>query len=277
MNLDNIADKIIYAAYNEAKFRNHEYFTPEHILYSSLFFEEGKDIILNCGGDIEGIKNDLDRFFKDNMDAIDNAEPAASDGVNSVINNAAFHMVSSGKDLIKIGDIYASILDLEESFSHYILEKNGVTRLNVLRYISHGDSDMDSDSEEFIEEMEEEIEEEMGYSDTDDKPKKQKFLEKYTVNLIEKAKNGDIDPLIGRKDIIQRTIQVLARRIKNNPVHVGDPGVGKTAVTEGLASMIYNGEVPKSLKDSNIYSLDMGSLLAGTKYRGDFEERIKKF
>lgn len=276
MNLDNIADKIIYAAYNEAKFRNHEYFTPEHILYSSLFFDEGKDIILNCGGDIEGIKNDLDKFFKDNMDAIDNSEPAASDAVNSVIKNAAFHMVTSGKDLIKIGDIYASILDLEESFSHYILEKNGVTRLNVLRYISHGDSDMDSDSEEFIEEFEEEMEEEMDYSDPDDRSKKQKFLEKYTVNLIEKAQNGDIDPLIGRKDIIQRTIQVLARRIKNNPVHVGDPGVGKTAVTEGLASMIYNGEVPKVLKDSNIYSLDMGSLLAGTKYRGDFEERIKK-
>ncbi len=276
MNLDNIADKIIYAAYNEAKFRNHEYFTPEHILYSSLFFDEGKDIILNCGGDIEGIKNDLDKFFKDTMNAIDNAEPAASDGVNSVINNAAFHMVTSGKELIKIGDIYASILDLEESFSHYILEKNGVTRLNVLRYISHGDSDMDSDSEEFIEEFDEEMEDEMDYSDTDDNSKKQKFLEKYTVNLIEKAQNGDIDPLIGRKDIIQRTIQVLARRIKNNPVHVGDPGVGKTAVTEGLASMIYNGEVPKVLKDSNIYSLDMGSLLAGTKYRGDFEERIKK-
>jgi len=280
MNLDNVADKIIYAAYNEAKFRNHEYFTPEHILYSSLFFDEGKDILLNCGGDIEGIKKDLDKFFKDNMDAIDNAEPAASDGVSSVIDNAAFHMVSSGKDLIKIGDIYASILDMEESFSRYILEKNGVTRLSVLRYISHGNIDMDSYSDESIEELEEELEEEseeeMEYSDTDIKSKKQKFLEKYTVNLIEKAQKGEIDPLIGRDGIIQRTIQVLSRRIKNNPVHVGDPGVGKTAVTEGLASMIFNGNIPKALKDSNIYSLDMGSLLAGTKYRGDFEERIKK-
>lgn len=280
MNLDNVTDKIMYAAYNEAKFRKHEYFTPEHILYSSLFFDEGKDILLNCGGDIEEIKKDLDNFFKNNMDSIDNAEPLASEGVNSVIKNAAFHMASSGKDIIKIGDIYASILDMEESFSRYILEKNGVTRLNLLRYISHGSIDTDSDSDEYIEELEEEMdeesEEEMEYSDMDNKPKKQKFLEKYTVNLIEKAQNGEIDPLIGRDDIIQRTIQVLSRRIKNNPVHVGDPGVGKTAITEGLASMIYSGNVPKVLKNSVIYSLDMGSLLAGTKYRGDFEERIKR-
>ncbi|HEY9060114.1 MAG TPA: ATP-dependent Clp protease ATP-binding subunit ClpA [Pseudobacteroides sp.] len=274
MNLDNIADKIIYAAYNEAKFRNHEYFTPEHILYSSLFFDEGKDIIQNCGGNIDGIKSDLDKFFKDNMDMIDNAEPIASDGVNSVINNAAFHMVSSGKDLIKIGDIYASILDLEESFSRYILEKNGVTRLNVLRYISHGESDADEEYED--EEILDESDEETEYSEVSETPIKQKFLEKYAVNLIEKARNGDIDPLIGRKDIIQRTVQVLSRRIKNNPVHVGDPGVGKTAITEGLASMINNGDVPKVLTGSNIYSIDMGSLLAGTKYRGDFEERLKK-
>jgi ATP-dependent Clp protease ATP-binding subunit ClpA len=274
MNLDNIADKIIYAAYNEAKFRNHEYFTPEHIVYSSLFFDEGKDIIENCGGNIDGIKHDLDRFFKDNMDMIENTDPIASDGVNSVINNAAFHMVSSGKDLIKIGDIYASILDLEESFSRYILEKNGLSRLNVLKYISHGESNIDEDSED--EDLLDEMDEEMEYQEVNDGPKKQKFLEKYAVNLIEKAQNGEIDPLIGRKDIIQRTIQVLSRRIKNNPVHVGDPGVGKTAITEGLASMIHCGEVPKTLKDSNIYSIDMGSLLAGTKYRGDFEERIKK-
>lgn len=274
MNLDNIADKIIYAAYNEAKFRNHEYFTPEHILYSSLFFDEGKDIVQNCGGNIDGIKSDLDRFFKDNMDMIDNAEPIASDGVNSIINNAAFHMVSSGKDLIKIGDIYASILDLEESFSRYILEKNGVTRLNVLRYISHGESPEEEEyaDEEILDESDDEFE----YSEGDEKPKKQNFLEKYAVNLVEKAQNGDIDPLIGRKDIIQRTIQVLSRRIKNNPVHVGDPGVGKTAITEGLASMISSCDVPKALKGSNIYSIDMGSLLAGTKYRGDFEERLKK-
>ncbi|MDP4181496.1 MAG: ATP-dependent Clp protease ATP-binding subunit ClpA [Bacillota bacterium] len=276
MNLDNIADKIIYAAYNEAKFRNHEYFTPEHILYSSLFFDEGKDIIENCGGNIEDIKNELNKYFKNNMDSIEGAEPTASEGVNAVIQNAAFHMASSGKNLIKIGDIFASIFDLEESYSSYILEKNGISRLKILKFISHGDTEAEDAFYDEESDDENDDEDEAELVENTGESKKQNFLENYTVDLIAKADRGEIDPLIGREDILERTIQVLSRRLKNNPVHVGDPGVGKTAITEGLATLINSNKVPKSLKDSKVYSLDMGSLLAGTKYRGDFEERIKK-
>jgi len=272
MRLDQIADKIIIAAYNEAKFHKHEYFTPEHILYSSLFFEEGIDIIENCDGDIETLRKDLLDYFKENIPIIENVEPVASVGIGSIMQNSATHVLSSGNELISIGDILAAIFDEKDSFASYFLQKNGISRLTILRYISHGISEIQIEEEnEFIDFGENEA-----FDEDTNKTKKKDFLAQFTVDLTEKATSGDVDPLIGREEILQRTIQVLSRRTKNNPVHVGDPGVGKTAITVGLANLISEGKVPKTLLDSRIFSLDMGALLAGTKYRGDFEERIKK-
>lgn len=273
MKLDNLTDKILMAAYNEAKFQKHEYFTPEHFLYSALFFEEGREIVENCGGDVEALKSDLMNYFNENINIVENADPMRTVGVENVLQEAASHVMSSGRNIIRVGDLFAALFELQESFACYILQKNGMQRIDVLRYISHGSSiipvirDVHSARVEGIEDEEEEISEE---------GEKKSFLSHFTVDLTERARNGEFDPLIGRDDIVKRTIQVLSRRVKNNPVHIGDPGVGKTAITEGLAQLIVENKVPRTLIDSKIYYLDMGSLLAGTKYRGDFEERIKK-
>jgi len=269
MKLDNITDKVLTAAYNEAKYRNHEYFTPEHILYSLLFFDEGMEIIKNCGGNAEKIKNDLLEFFSENIPSVEDEDPIETVGTQNLIQTAAFHVISSGKDVISVGDILAAVFGQQESYAAYVLEENNVRRLDVLKYISHGASVLPDSGGQSSFDADDERE------DTETHLK-QDFLSLYATDLTEKACRGEIDPLIGRENILQRTIQVLSRRLKNNPVHVGDPGVGKTALTEGLAALIIENKVPKRLQGSRIYYLDMGSLLAGTKYRGDFEERIKK-
>lgn len=269
MKLDDTTNKIIMEGYNQAKQQNHEYFTPEHILYASLFFDEVKDILKNCGGDIENIKKDLISFFKEHMAIIKNSDPIESIGVSNIIQSTAYHCASSGKNVIYIGDIIASLYNQKESFACYILQKNGVKKIDLLRYISHGVSLVPKPKDTSLQPLESEAEYKENTSENE-------FLTNFTIELTTKAKKGQIDPLIGRKDIINRTIQILSRRLKNNPIHVGEPGVGKTAITEGLASMIVENKVPKSLKDYKIYCLDMGSIVAGTKYRGDFEERIKK-
>mgnify|MGYP000927480161 CR=1 FL=1 len=272
MKLDDTTNKIIMAGYNQAKQQKHEYFTPEHILYASLFFDEVRTILKSCGGNIENIKQDLISFFKEHMSIIEDSEPIESIGVNNVIQSTAYHCMSSGKDVIYIGDIIASLYNLKESFACYILEKNGVKKIDLLRYISHGVSFVPAKSKDTsLQTVEPQIKE-----DSEEDVPESEFLSNFTIELTARARKGEIDPLIGREDIINRTIQVLSRRLKNNPIHVGEPGVGKTAITEGLATMIAEGNVPKSLKNNKIYYLDMGSLIAGTKYRGDFEERIKK-
>ena len=190
------------------------------------------------------------------------------------------------KNLVKIGDVIVAMYDDEESFASYFLRKQQMKRRDLLNYIAHGISVVDTldfagttnhEEEEPIEFEEEEEDTEHSYDEEMNNPNdKENFLSNFTVELTEKAGRGEMDPLIGRQDILQRTLQVLCRRLKNNPVHVGEPGVGKTAITEGLAQLIVENKVPKILQGSKIYYLDMGSLLAGTKYRGDFEERIKR-
>lgn len=261
------------AAYNEAKYNGHEYFTPEHILYASLFFNEGAAIIENCGANVDVIKNELINFFNENMPLVEGADPIESVGVNNIMKKTAYHCMSSGRDIIRIGDIIAALFNEKDSFASYILQKNGVRRLDVLKYISHGVSLVPKSNASSLKPVKS--------SDSTDKQEEQSseqsdFLKNFTIELVEKARKGKIDPLIGREDILDRTIQVLSRRLKNNPIHVGDPGVGKTAITEGLARLIVEKKVPKALANSKIYYLDMGSMLAGTKYRGDFEERMKK-
>ncbi|MDQ2087336.1 ATP-dependent Clp protease ATP-binding subunit ClpA [Herbivorax sp. ANBcel31] len=272
MKLDDTTNKIIMAGYSQAKQQKHEYFTPEHILYASLFFEEVTAIFKSCGGDVEKIKQDLISFFKDNMTVTEDSDPIESIGVSDVMQSTAYHCMSSGKEVIYIGDIIAAIYNQKESFACYILQKNGVRKIDVLKYISHGVSLVPKSKDTSLKPVESETKEKNKEKNEPDN----EFLSNFTVELTQKAKKGEIDPLIGRDDIVNRTIQVLSRRLKNNPVHVGDPGVGKTAITEGLAKMIVENKVPKALKNCKIYYVDMGSMIAGTKYRGDFEERIKK-
>lgn len=277
MRLDRIVNEVLTAGYNEAKYSKHEYFTPEHILYASLFFTEGRAIIENSGGDVEELKKDLIRYFNDNISSIEKGEPLQTIGVQNIITSAGEHVLAAEKNIIKLGDIFVSIYDEEQGYASYFLKKQGIEKIDILHYITHGieEIELEDFKDEFY--LEEDI-----YEEADDfgeplsEMKHNSLLKDFTVELTEKARNEEVDPLIGREDILDRTIQVLSRRHKNNPIHVGEPGVGKTAITEGLAQLIVENKVPKLLQNSKVYSLDMGALIAGTKYRGDFEERIKK-
>jgi ATP-dependent Clp protease ATP-binding subunit ClpA len=277
MKVNQELNKIITTAFAEAKARAHEYITPEHILYASLSSMQGIDIISNCGGDVDRLKQDLENFLKgEHIPTVKGVEPIQSEGFQNVIENAMLHVASSGKDELEIGDIYAALFYEKESFAVSFLEQDGITRFGILNFISHGISVGNNAESEVIEKEEQKEAGKPGTEKKETKKKKKKFLELYTTELTEKARAGEIDPVIGREDIIERTLQILCRRLKNNPVHVGEPGVGKTAITEGLAIRIAEGNVPDPLKGSRIYMLDMGGLLAGTKYRGDFEERMKR-
>ncbi|UZW13007.1 ATP-dependent Clp protease ATP-binding subunit ClpA [Clostridium pasteurianum] len=272
MRIDDLLNEIITAGYNEAKDKKHEYFTPEHILYASLFFDEGKKLIKNFGGDVELLKNDLNTYFKDNISIVENADPIQTEGIQDILNKAAQHILAAGKNEIKLGDAIIAIYDEEEYFASYFLKKQGIKRLDILNYITHGVSLV----EDYEDIGENENSDKSQSEDKNSINEEESFISKFTIDLTKKARMGNIDPLIGREDILEKSIQVLCRRFKNNPVHVGEPGVGKTAITEGLANLIAENKVPKALRGSSIYYLDMGSLLAGTRYRGDFEERIKK-
>lgn len=273
MKINDELNDILSAAFNEAKNRKHEYILPEHILYASLFFENGREIIVNVNGNINRLKKELEDFFKNGYIPTigENEEPVQSRGFQNVIENAILHVVSAEKEEVNIGDIYAAFYYERDSFAVYFLEKEGISKFDILNYISHGVSV----SSDFSLNEEKEYKAEDGFG-IERREKKKSFLDSFALELTAKAAAGEMDPVIGREDIIQRTIQVLSRRQKNNPIHVGDPGVGKTAITEGLAQLIAKNSVPESLKDAKIYALDMGALLAGTKYRGDFEARMKR-
>lgn len=261
------------AAYAEANVRRHEFITPEHLLYASLFFDEGKEIILHCGGDPARLKGALEKH----LDVSDTATPTPSRavqslGFQSVLERAAWHGASAQKETLDLGDILVSLLEEKESHASFFLQREGISRLVLLNYISHGISVLSE--EEGSRKTDSGVR--RGEAVRGDQAEPNKFLRAYTTELTARAKAGDLDPLIGRDEILSRTIQVLCRRFKNNPVHVGEPGVGKTAITEGLAQLVAAGKVPRKLRDVKIYSLDMGSVLAGTRFRGDFEERMKR-
>lgn len=272
MHTNKVTSQIITAAYNEASNRKHEYFLPEHLLFSAMYFDKSMGVLQDCGVNLDQLKEDLQIFFNETIDPIEDIDPIESEGLLRLFEITANHALSCGKENIDIGDVLISLFSLDDSHAKYFLEKQGLTKLAVLEYVSHGienigrvgnESPVAEDSEEDDSKKESSHDKDLA------------FLSQFTVNLTEKARNNEIDPLIGRESVLQRTMQVLIRRLKNNPVHAGDPGVGKTAITEGLATMIAEGNVPEALKGSEIFSLDLGSLLAGTKYRGDFEERMK--
>ncbi len=256
-------------AATESARRRHEYMTVEHLLYALLFDEATAKVVRHAGGDVKQLKARLERFFDEQMESLPEtatpASPAPSMGVQRAIRRAAAHVQSSGSEEVKGANVLVAIFAESESFAVSLLEEAGVTRLDVVAYLSHGVSKSEEEDGELAD----------GDGGEGGGKAKKDPLEAYTVNLNEEAKESRIDPLIGRATEVERLIQILARRKKNNPLLVGDPGVGKTAIAEGLARKIWLGEVPNTLKESVVYSLDMGSLLAGTRYRGDFEERIK--
>ncbi len=269
MKINEELNHILRAAYTEAKVRTHEYLTPEHILFASLFFESPREILRRCGGDVENLRAKLEDFFRNKLSkALENGEPLQSIGFQNVMDRAVYHTASSQKKELDIGDLLISIYDERESHAAFFLHSEGVTRIDLLNYIAHGVSVI---PDEAAGKEAPKTEEKEGKAD-----QTSKTLAPFTTELVQKARQGELDPLIGREDIIERTIQVLCRRYKNNPVHIGEAGVGKTAITEGLAQRIAQGKVPKPLKNTKIYSLDMGALLAGTRFRGDFEDRLKK-
>ncbi len=272
MKINEELNKVLMAAFNEAQDKKHEFLTPEHVLYAALHNNEGKKIIENVGGDVSNLLSNIEDYFKEKIPVVEEGEPIQSVGFQNIMEKAIWHTTSAEKEELDLGDVYVAIFDEKDSYAAYFLQSEGITKYSLLNYISHGvpllPGENELNGDEFIDEDEELQEEET--------KKDSKILQAFTTELTEKAKRGEIDPLIGREDILERTMQVLCRRIKNNPIHVGDPGVGKTAITEGLAQLIADAKVPRPLKNAKIYSLDMGTLLAGTKYRGDFEERVKK-
>jgi ATP-dependent Clp protease ATP-binding subunit ClpA len=267
---------IFNAAYNEAKLRNHEYLTPEHILYASLSFEQVRSILEACEADVEQLRRGMEAYFEQKIPQVKNAEPVQTAGFQSVIERAVLQSQAAGKEEVEVADVLVSLYDEERNYSAYYLRKSGVKRLQLLEVISHGDGP----EGELFDEDEEEEEEEEGHEEREErKPRaagRMNPLERFASDLTKSAREGKLEPVIGRTAEIERTVQVLCRRLKNNPIHVGDAGVGKTAITEGLAQRIVAGDVPPRLRDYTIYALDMGALLAGTKFRGDFEERVKK-
>jgi ATP-dependent Clp protease ATP-binding subunit ClpA len=259
-------------AQNEAARRRHEYFTLEHLLYALLFDEATAQIIRHAGGDPTVIKKELEQFLSDQLESVPEESfdvPAASLAVQRAIRRAAAHVQSSGKEQITGANVLVAIFAERESPAVTILEKASVTRLDVVAYISHGVSKAD--------ESEDGREKEAASLDGEGEgPRSRRDpLKAYTINLNDEAREKRIDPLVGRSNEVNRMIQILARRKKNNPLLVGDSGVGKTAIVEGLALKIVSGHVPDALKKSTVYSLDMGALIAGTRYRGEFEERLK--
>jgi len=273
MKVSQEVQAIFNAAYNEAKLRNHEYLTPEHILYAGLSFEKLRLVMEGCDADVEQLRRGIEAYFEQKVPVLrSSAEPVQTSSFQAVIERAVMQSQASGKDEVEISDLIVSLYDEERTYAGYYMRKLGIKRLQLLEVLSHGIGEFTGEEAELLDEGE-------GRPDLEGRDKrglKPGPLERFATDLTAQAAAGKLEPVIGREAEIERTIQVLCRRLKNNPIHVGEAGVGKTAITEGLAQRIVAGEVPPLLKDYTIYSLDMGALLAGTKFRGDFEERVKK-
>ncbi len=259
-------------AFKEAREKRHEFMTVEHLLLALLDNPTAAEVLKSCGADVEKLKKELTGFLDETTPLLppnDNRETQPTLGFQRVLQRAVFHVQSSGKKEVTGANVLVAIFSEQESQAAYFLNKQDVSRLDVVNYISHGISKVAGEHNE----QDAGAAESEGAAQVENAPKKP--LESFATDLNEMAMKGKIDPLIGRRAEIERTVQILCRRRKNNPLYVGEAGVGKTALAEGLAKMIVDGEVPEVLLNSTIYSLDLGALVAGTKYRGDFEKRLK--
>ncbi|HIC78881.1 MAG TPA: AAA family ATPase, partial [Sulfurovum sp.] len=255
IELNNIfRDSVQYAKANK-----HEYLTLEHIFLSILKSDRGEEILTAAGGDVAAMRKMVLSYVETSNPVMETLEegkehnPYETVALSNVMNDMVTHINSSGRSEAQIGDLIASIYTQEESYAYTVLMHEGITRLDILEVISHATAN------ESLDEVEE------GHPN----------LAGFTIELVEVAKSGKIDPIIGRADEIDRVMQTLCRRKKNNPLLVGEPGVGKTAIAEGLALLIAEDNVPEVLKGSTVFALDMGAMISGTKYRGDFEKRLK--
>ena len=269
MEITREVNNILVEAYEVAKKYNHEFVTAEHLLYAITFEERFIDVIEELEGNIEALRENLLEYLDNHIDKDESGKIQESYNFQQTILRASEQAIYSSNTNISLEHIIASIYELEHSYAVYYLAEQGIEKTDLLYKLCHGgvENTYYVDSEEEYSEEVEEIKEESN---------KETLIQKLTSNLNEYVKNEHTDPLIGREDILNRTIQILCRRTKNNPIHIGEPGVGKTAITLGLARLINEAKVPEKLKNAEIFSLDIGATLAGTKYRGDFEERIKK-
>ncbi len=267
--LDKQVEENLNFSFKLASSSSHEFVTIEHLLLSLFQNDKALEVFNFLDADVKTLEEKLTKFIKETTPLIDNSnnnEIQPTLGFQRVLQRAVFHVQSSGKDKVNGANLLVAIFSEKESHSVYLLEQEGITRLDVVTYLSHGDSNT----------LEDHSENEFSEEEPEGKPKKDSSaLEQFCTNLNQEAIDGNIDPLIGRNREIERITQILARRNKNNPLLVGDSGVGKTAIAEGLAKLITEGRVPDLLKNCIIYCLDLGALLAGTKYRGDFEKRLK--
>ena len=264
----------LHNALTHASERRHEYATLEHLLLALIDDEHASKVMQACGVEIGELGDAVTQYLDSELDSLKvegSSDPSPTSGFQRVVQRAILHVQSSGKDEVTGANVLVALFSERESYAVYFLQQQDMSRLDAVSYISHGVGKGTAAPEQSAAKGAPEEEKKA----QDSKGKKDSALEQFTVNLNEKAMRGKVDPLIGRSAEVDRTIQILCRRSKNNPLYVGDPGVGKTAIAEGLARKIVEGEVPDVLKEAVIYSLDMGALLAGTRYRGDFEERLK--
>lgn len=260
------------AAFREARSRRHEFMTVEHLLLALIDNPSASEALDACGVDMDTLKRELSEFIDETTPVIpdleEDRETQPTLGFQRVLQRAVFHVQSSGRSEVTGVNVLVAIFSEQESQAVYLLKKADVSRLDIVNFISHGISKIEDDHEQ---EDHEEMQDDNSEMQQEEKTK----LENFTSNLNVQAESGRIDPLVGRDEEVERTVQVLCRRKKNNPLLVGEAGVGKTAIAEGLAYRIVNNQVPDVIADAVVYSLDMGALLAGTKYRGDFEKRFK--
>lgn len=271
-------EQTLHRALGLANERRHEYATLEHLLLALTDDSDAATVLRACGVDSDKLKRDLTEFLDKDLAGLVTeraGDPKPTAGFQRVVQRAAIHVQSSGRDEVSGANVLVALFSERESHAVYFLQLQDMTRLDAVNFISHGIAKAPGRSQSRPVQGTPSTAEE---AEKEEKPRSgrgQDALSNYCVNLNRKAQQGKIDPLIGRESEIERTIQILCRRTKNNPLYVGDPGVGKTAIAEGLAKRIVEGDVPEVLARSTIYALDMGSLLAGTRYRGDFEERLK--
>src|ERR1700742_479299 len=272
-SLSRSLEQALHHAIKLASDRHHEYATLEHLLLALIDDTDASQVMKACNVDMDALRKSVQKYIDEDlstlvMDESEEAKPTT--GFQRVVQRAVLHVQNSGRDEVTGANVLVALFTERESHAVYFLQEQNMNRLDAVSYISHGIAKRPGMSQPKQARGTDEEEE-------SEKPSKQgtEALEAYCVNLNEKAKSGKVDPLIGRSAEVERTIQILCRRQKNNPLFVGDPGVGKTAIAEGLARKIVKNDVPEVLRGSIIYSLDMGALIAGTRYRGDFEERLK--